>query len=148
MRLVQRPRGAVGEREPSLQAAVGSGRFDGERKRGVRQLLSEAREIDGRDLRIEGDQVLGAKRREDRLRVRGDLALTKREPDLEPFERAAEGGAAGDRELLVLELEGAVGRYARRQVGERDLFEADLAQGVHGLAAQDAQVLDVDAGEA
>ena len=67
---------------------------------------------------------------------------------LEALERAPQDQVAAQRVALVFELEAALGRYAGRQRAEREMGKAQLAQGIHRLAAQQAQALDLDAAQA
>ena len=146
--LIERSRRSVGQRKRALQAAIAAGRLDGQAERRLRQLVAEAREVDGRGAGVERHEVLRPKGCQHGARVRGDVALASREPRLEALERAPQGDSAAQRVALVLELETTLRRYARRQRAERKMGEAQLAQAVHGLAAQHAHALDLDLAEA
>ena len=147
--LVERSRGGVRNVDAALQATVAAACIEVQCERGMRQVGLQAREIDRRGARFERHDVLRPEGLERRLHLGGRLGLAQAEPQLQPLERAAEPDGCAEREVLVLELEAALGRHAGGQGGaHRDMGEAHPAQRIDCLGARHAQVLDVHLAEA
>src|SRR4051812_7140023 len=111
----------------------------------MRQLLGQAREIEGGGARLQLDQLLRPEGREYGAHFGARTGLHEGAAKLEALEGAAEHERHAEREALVLEPKAPLCRDARRRAGaERQVREAHIARAVGRLGALDAQALDLE----